>query len=204
MSNRGIARRAMLKSSVTGGAALALTVLGEFNPTAQNQQQQGQVPRIRLVVTGRNAQGKSMVVSDEMVAATEMWRVTPDRPLGPAPAGEPKEILPPMAENPGPQGNARPQAEMAGTGRSRFFFATFQPNGKATLANRQGFHRTQTIDYIYVLSGEVNCLLDTQEVKVKTGDALLLRNTVHAWRNDGDIPCRILCTMVGVGQPASA
>ena len=70
---------------------------------------------------------------------------------------------------------------------------------KPTLANRQGFHRTATIDYAYVISGEVTMLVDVQEVKLKAGDVVVQRNTDHAWRVDGDAPARMLFTLVRVG-----
>jgi quercetin dioxygenase-like cupin family protein len=69
---------------------------------------------------------------------------------------------------------------------------------KPTLQNRQGFHRTSTIDYVYVLSGEVVLLLDEQEVLIKAGDTVIQRNTDHAWRVDAAEPARLLVALVRV------
>ncbi|KAL8851870.1 MAG: hypothetical protein Q9221_003192 [Calogaya cf. arnoldii] len=45
-------------------------------------------------------------------------------------------------------------------------------------------HRTQSLDYGIVLEGEVECLLDSGEVRVmKRGDIAVQRGTMHAWRN---------------------
>ena len=54
-----------------------------------------------------------------------------------------------------------------------------------------GMHKTRTIDYLVVLSGEIDMLLDDSEVHLKTGDVLVQRGTMHAWVNHGTEVCRI-------------
>jgi len=54
-----------------------------------------------------------------------------------------------------------------------------------------GMHRTRTIDYALILSGEIDMLLDDSEVHLKAGDVLIQRGTNHAWVNRGDEPCRV-------------
>ena len=54
-----------------------------------------------------------------------------------------------------------------------------------------GMHRTRTIDYALILSGEIDMLLDDSEVHLKAGDVLIQRGTNHAWVNRGDGPCRV-------------
>ena len=49
-----------------------------------------------------------------------------------------------------------------------------------------GFHRTNSVDYAIVLSGEVHALMDEGEVLLKAGDVLIQRGTNHAWSNRGD------------------
>ena len=46
-----------------------------------------------------------------------------------------------------------------------------------------GFHTTQTIDYVMVLEGEIALELDTGEVTLRPGDCVVQRGTRHAWRN---------------------
>ena len=55
----------------------------------------------------------------------------------------------------------------------------------ATLPNKRhpGFHKTDTIDYAIVLSGEIYALMDEGEVLLKAGDVLIQRGTNHAWSN---------------------
>ena len=46
-----------------------------------------------------------------------------------------------------------------------------------------GFHKTATIDYAIVLSGEIYAMMDEGEVLLKAGDVLIQRGTNHAWSN---------------------
>jgi quercetin dioxygenase-like cupin family protein len=60
-------------------------------------------------------------------------------------------------------------------------------------------HRTLTIDYVFVLSGEVTMLMDIPpEVKLKAGDVVIQRNTMHSWRVDGTTPVSLLASLVRV------
>lgn len=53
-------------------------------------------------------------------------------------------------------------------------------------------HRTNSIDYGIVLSGEVELELDRGEKTIlKPGDICVQRGTMHLWRTFGDQPCRI-------------
>lgn len=57
-------------------------------------------------------------------------------------------------------------------------------------------HRTQTVDYAIVLSGDIEMDLDGTVVKLKQGDALVQRNTIHNWINRGKAPCVIAFVLV--------
>ena len=59
-----------------------------------------------------------------------------------------------------------------------------------------GFHTTDTVDYIYVISGEITALVDDDEVLLREGDVLIQRGTRHAWSNRGDAPCRMVAVMI--------
>jgi mannose-6-phosphate isomerase-like protein (cupin superfamily) len=52
-------------------------------------------------------------------------------------------------------------------------------------------HRTESIDYGIVLSGEIVLLLDDGEVHLKTGDVVVQRGTIHAWTNRTNEICRM-------------
>ena len=57
-------------------------------------------------------------------------------------------------------------------------------------------HRTATLDYAMVLTGEIYAVLDTEEKLMREGDVLIQRGTNHAWRNDSDNPCRMLFVLL--------
>jgi mannose-6-phosphate isomerase-like protein (cupin superfamily) len=57
-------------------------------------------------------------------------------------------------------------------------------------------HRTETIDYAIVLSGEIVLVLDDNEVHAKTGDVIVQCGTIHAWANRGDRPCRMAFVLI--------
>jgi len=44
-------------------------------------------------------------------------------------------------------------------------------------------HRTDSIDYAVVMSGEVDIVLDDTTVHLKSGDVLVQRGTIHNWVN---------------------
>src|SRR5262249_43000220 len=90
--------------------------------------------------------------------------------------------------------------------QSRQIFAALG-NEQASTHGRGGhhplMHRTETIDYAVVLSGEIYCILDDSEVLLKAGDVLIQRGTNHAWSNRSKEPCDILFVLIdGEFDPA--
>jgi mannose-6-phosphate isomerase-like protein (cupin superfamily) len=59
-----------------------------------------------------------------------------------------------------------------------------------------GMHRTHTVDYCVVLSGEIWAVLDEGEVLLHAGDCLVQRGTSHAWSNRTEKPCVIAFVLV--------
>src|SRR5262249_47645156 len=62
-------------------------------------------------------------------------------------------------------------------------------------------HRTRTVDYAVVLSGEIDMMLDDSVVHVRAGDVIVQQATNHAWINRGPQPCRILFALIDSRQP---
>ena len=62
-------------------------------------------------------------------------------------------------------------------------------------------HRTQSIDYAIVLEGEIDMLLDDQEVHLKAGDIMVQQGTNHAWVNNSGKPCRICFVLIDSHDP---
>ena len=62
-------------------------------------------------------------------------------------------------------------------------------------------HRTRTVDYAVVLSGEIDMMLDDSVTRLTAGDVIVQQATNHAWINRGTQPCRILFTLIDSRQP---
>ena len=64
-----------------------------------------------------------------------------------------------------------------------------------------GMHTTDTVDFEYVISGEVWLELDDgKEILLKAGDTLIQNGTRHAWHNKGDEPCRMANCIIGAAR----
>jgi uncharacterized cupin superfamily protein len=51
--------------------------------------------------------------------------------------------------------------------------------------------QTRTLDYVLVMSGEVTLVLDTEEVRLNTGDTVVQLGGSHAWSNRSDALCEL-------------
>ena len=51
-----------------------------------------------------------------------------------------------------------------------------------------GMHKTDTLDYVVMLSGEITVILETGEVTLGPGDVFVDRGVYHAWENRGAVP----------------
>jgi quercetin dioxygenase-like cupin family protein len=57
-------------------------------------------------------------------------------------------------------------------------------------------HKTETIDYIILLKGDVTLILDNDEVNLKPFDVVVQRGTNHAWVNNGDEPALLTAVLI--------
>ena len=62
-------------------------------------------------------------------------------------------------------------------------------------------HRTRTIDYAIIMSGEIDMMLDDKTVHLKAGDVVVQQATNHAWLNHGTEPCRVIFVLMDSKQP---
>ena len=59
-------------------------------------------------------------------------------------------------------------------------------------------HKTPTVDYVIVLSGEIYAVMDQGETLLRAGETLVQRGTNHAWSNRSEAPCLVACILVSV------
>ena len=83
---------------------------------------------------------------------------------------------------------------------TRFAVIDFPPG------NAPRMHRTETIDYVIVLEGEIEMDMDDSTVKMQAGDVMVQRGTNHAWVNRGNAPARMAIVLLdakplGIGHP---
>lgn len=138
---------------------------------------------IRRVVTGHDEQGRAIVAIDETCknvisrrpkhASCVVWS------SGAFPADNAQQV----------DGATREVATTDPNG-TVFRIVEYRP----AVAPRN--HRTESLDYAVVLSGEIDMELDGSVVKLRAGDVLVQRGTVHNWVNRGTVPCVIAFVLV--------
>ena len=62
-------------------------------------------------------------------------------------------------------------------------------------------HRTRTVDYAIIMSGEIDLMLDDKTLHLKAGDVVVQQATNHAWINHGKEPCRVMFVLMDSKQP---
>jgi mannose-6-phosphate isomerase-like protein (cupin superfamily) len=164
----------------------------------------------RRVVTGHGASGKAVVLIDGAAPNAKLRKATgltstllwvtdgspadnsvdddsADRDIGvaPPPLGSIFRVVDfPPASDVGTVDNTAMLREMGISG------AAHSDPRHATM------HRTRSVDYAVVISGEIDMLLDDSEVHLEAGDVLVQRGTNHAWVNRGKESCRIAFVLI--------
>jgi quercetin dioxygenase-like cupin family protein len=138
---------------------------------------------IRRVVTGHDENGRAVVLIDEVCRNVISRRVNHQSCVVWSTGSFP-------ADNTGDaDGGAREVATTDPKG-TVFRIIEYRPG----VAPRN--HRTDSIDYAVVLSGEIDMELDGSEVHLRQGDVLVQRGTIHNWVNRGTQPCVIAFVLV--------
>jgi mannose-6-phosphate isomerase-like protein (cupin superfamily) len=146
--------------------------------------------KIRRVVTGHDAQGRAKVLIDEMVS-----NVISTRPGANSSVIWSSEELP--VNNDGDHDPSKKKIETTIPDGSVFRVVSFGPG----VSPRN--HRTDSIDYAVVISGEIDMKLDIGSVHLNAGDVLVQRGTIHNWVNTGKEPCVIAFALIAA-KPVSA
>lgn len=154
---------------------------------------------IRRIVTGHDESGKAVVVIDDTNPnLQEMSQFDIVRSLVWAADETPADLT--RSEDPitgvafflngiGPK-----------PGGSNLVVIDFVPGVKKDAA--QMMHRTRTLDYAIVLSGEIDMHLSDSTVHCKAGDVIIQQGTIHAWVNRSPAICRVAFVMIDAVEPA--
>lgn len=170
---------------------------------------------LRRVATGHDEHGQAIVASDGPVAPTTsalmpgyafdlLW-TTEGVPVFPdaGEPGPPGDYFPPVHglrflrfTIPGERKPPAPGTDVAAE-RARTEALLPGLMGRMEPDN-PGMHRSDSLDFIYVLEGEIVLELDAgREVPMRAGDTAVQNGTRHAWRNRSGKPCRLLVVMAG-------
>jgi quercetin dioxygenase-like cupin family protein len=142
---------------------------------------------VRRVVTGGGVDNKSTVMLDSRIALTpapndlkwaHLW-ITDIFPLTVSDSDTRNKSL----------GVSPPE------NGTQFGIVEFAPVDHAHAADPL-WHRTRTVDYVVVLFGEIDLMLDDKVVHLSAGDTVVQQATNHAWVNRGSGPCRLLFVLM--------
>jgi quercetin dioxygenase-like cupin family protein len=160
-----------------------------------------QFPPIRRVITGHDANGVAKVLWEDIAS-----NVKPSR----RPGGGKSTLIwssdrMPMAMSIGEKiedEGARILGTAPPPNGTRFCVIDFPANAPGTM------HRTETVDYVIVLFGEIDMDMDDSTVHLKAGDILIQRGTNHSWVNRSDKPARLAFVLIdaqplGIGHPVT-
>jgi mannose-6-phosphate isomerase-like protein (cupin superfamily) len=134
------------------------------------------------VVTAPDADGKAIVTIDDTIPGRSM------RPGVTACVAWTSEGFP-VDNNSDADGGKRQTGTTHANG-TVFRIIEFAPG------NGGRNHRTDSIDYLCILSGEIDMDIDGAEVHLKAGDVMVQRGTIHNWINRGSEPCVIAFVLI--------
>ena len=154
-------------------------------------------PPIRRVVTGHDQANVAKVLTDGPATNAKYPQPGTVSTMIWCTEGSPASM--PIGETPEDMG-ARIIGTAPPTHGSRFAIIDFPPG------NTPHMHRTETIDYVIVLEGEIEMDMDQSSVKLKAGDIMVQRGTNHAWANRSDKRARVAFVLLdaeplGIGKP---
>jgi hypothetical protein len=176
-----------------------------------------EIKRLRRIVTGHNAQDRSVILSDDAsphvmpimgqpnFAVTDFWKTssTPaenGRQTNVDPCQLPIQVAPPengsvfrVVQFPPDKDWVAKAAAMGGSVAIDETAKAAHTDGPVRHAH---MHRTRSIDYAIVLSGEIWAVMDDGETKMTVGDVLIQRGTNHAWANRSNAPCVVAFVLI--------
>jgi quercetin dioxygenase-like cupin family protein len=145
--------------------------------------------QVRRVVTGHDANGKAIVTIDDVLPGRSM------RAGVTAAVAWTSEGFP--VDNNGDADEGKRQTGTTHANGTVFRIIEFAPG------NGGRNHRTDSIDYLCILSGEIDMDIDGAEVHLDAGDVMVQRGTIHNWINRGRESCVIAFVLIAA-HPAVA
>jgi quercetin dioxygenase-like cupin family protein len=151
---------------------------------------------VRRVVTGHADDKRACVVMDDVATNARSSRpLATSTLLWSTDAAPARMSIGERVEDAG----AKRLGSQPPTGGTRFIVMDFLPGAKGAM------HRTDSIDYIVVIEGEIDMDMEGSTVTMKAGDTMVQRGTFHSWVNRSQARARIAITLVdgeklGIGK----
>ena len=139
--------------------------------------------QVRRVVTGHDARGRAIVTLDDVSK-----NVFVGRPGATVCSVWATEGFPANNDGTADEGGRKVGTTLANG--TIFRVIEFAPGVQARN------HRTDSVDYIVVISGEIDMELDDSVVHLKAGDVMVQRGTIHNWVNRGPAPCVLSVVLI--------
>ncbi len=136
---------------------------------------------IRRVITGHGANNFAQVLRDDAASNTRHSASGSSSTLIWCTDATPADIA--LGEDAEDMG-ARKIGTPPPPNGTRFAVLDFPPGSVSPM------HRTETIDYVVVISGELEMDMDDSTVALTAGDVMVQRGTNHAWANRSTEPAR--------------
>jgi mannose-6-phosphate isomerase-like protein (cupin superfamily) len=144
----------------------------------------------RRVVTGHDRNGRAIVTIDELAKNTVSARPGAEASVVWTTQGFP-------VSNDGEEDESLRKTGTTLDNGTVFRILKLDPG------NSPRMHRTDSIDYAVIMSGEIDMELDDTSVHLKAGDVVVQRGTIHNWANRGTEPCVIAFVLIAA-KPATA
>ena len=168
---------------------------------------------MRRIVTGQNSSGKSIIsidgpparsIGEDVGGLFEIWntdgnlidttdvvdRADIDIILSPPENGSKFRYF---QINPAPEGVPMDiMQEIAADAFKKIGAA----HHRIDTSKHPAMHKTNTIDYIILLKGDVTLILDEEEARLEPHDVVVQRGTNHAWVNNGDEPALLIAVLI--------
>lgn len=176
---------------------------------------QTKVPEVRRVVTALDANGRAVALADGAVElksfrspnpAGEMWvtdKYPPDYSAKEDRAQTKVGLIPPVNGSIFRIVDFAPLTPAVSQMDVNMMMKVVGDHAPAKGAppRHPMMHRTRSLDYVIIMSGEIDMLLDDSEVHLKAGDVVVQQATNHAWVNRGNEVCRVAFVLIDGREP---
>jgi quercetin dioxygenase-like cupin family protein len=141
---------------------------------------------MRRIITGHDAEGRSLIAADEDVPAVGLAEDADRTDVRFFQLWATHQMPVDLSDDDLARQREGSMTTILGTGEGSVFrIGVLDPGARSPM------HRTESLDYGICLEGECDMELDGGDVvTLRAGDVVIQRGTNHVWHNRSDAPCR--------------